>query len=89
MTDIIKPTIHFNGTSRLHLLETHQRLYSALDAAMEALKNAAPNGRDYYPQGDRVILTAIDQHRDRGLRIQSVMNEVAILLEHLADGVDQ
>lgn len=86
---IKKPTVHLNGTSRRYLLETHQRAFGALGEALEAIKAAAPNGRDFYPQGERAIVDAIEQHRDRLLRIQTVMNEVATLLEHIADGADQ
>jgi hypothetical protein len=44
------PTIHMNGTSPEQLVEQLMKAYRAVDDAMSALAEAAPNGRDYYPQ---------------------------------------
>jgi hypothetical protein len=44
------PRIHLNGTSAKELLQQAQNAGSALRRAYEVCSNAAPNGRDYYPQ---------------------------------------
>ncbi len=85
MTDIIKPTIHLNGTDRETLRLLYDNAFRAVVNAMEALRLAAPNGRDYYPQGAGVINRAIDQHRDRLRRLDTVAEELTALIEHVSE----
>jgi hypothetical protein len=73
------PTIHLNGTSRERLVEQLCEASAALDAAYEALKRAAPNGRDYYPQGPAAMEAAEREHRDRMARVDAVKQEVDAL----------
>ena len=70
------PTIHLNGTSKRELLEQYSAARQALEAALTALSNAAPNGRDYYPQGPMAILHAQDQHRAWYQSIANIRNAV-------------
>ena len=70
------PTIHLNGTSKARLIEGLCNAAAALDAAYNALKQTAPNGRDYYPQGPAALAQAEKEHSDRLRRVDAVKDEV-------------
>lgn len=70
------PTIHLNGTSHYELLAQHCTALDAIDRAIGAVQKAAPNGRDFYPQGQDAILTAIREHKSRLDRLQVLRKEV-------------
>lgn len=77
------PTIHLNGTSKAELFET---IFTALDAIAEAriaLEATAPNGRDYYPQGDLAIRQAIAEHRTRLVLLETIYDELHAIAEHV------
>ena len=77
------PTVHLNGTSAKDLYADLERAYDAIQVAWEVLRRAAPNGRDYYPQGPRVVYQAEDEHVSRLQRLQSVQQELELLMEHV------
>lgn len=82
---MIAPTIHLNGTSRESLLEALETAYRKLGEAYDALKQTAPNGRDYYPQGPNAIGQATSEHFARLKRIDEVRDELealAIAIQH-------
>jgi hypothetical protein len=79
---VIKPTIHLNGTSPGVLLEDLIRAADALRDAMQALRLAAPNARDYYPQGPKAIAQAAMEHAQRMDKLQGVLRELEELAEH-------
>ena len=58
MAKITLPTVHLNGTSAEELLGQVTQAAKKIHEAMAALANASPNGRDYYPQGDRAFTFA-------------------------------
>jgi hypothetical protein len=80
---MIFPTVHLNGTSKQTLLDDIEGAYAALDLAIRALANAAPNGRDYYLQGPTAIYTASAEH---GARLQKML-DVKKDLEALAENI--
>lgn len=47
LTEVPAPTVNINGTSKDQLMRDHQMARDALRDAVEALKSAAPHGRDY------------------------------------------
>ena len=47
---MIKPTIHLNGTSKDVLAKQYNDAVVLLRGALQAMEDAAPNARDYYPQ---------------------------------------
>lgn len=47
MTDLIRPIINNNGTSRQSMIDYRIAIRDALQNAMEALNEIKPNGRDY------------------------------------------
>jgi len=79
------PTIHMNGTSGRALLEGYCEAISAVQAALETLARAAPNGRDYYPQGPDACALADGEHDARKRALIGVLNELQTLAEHVAD----
>ena len=44
---MITPTLNINGSSADDLIQPRRDAYAALQAAIKALQQAAPNGRDY------------------------------------------
>jgi hypothetical protein len=73
------PTIHLNGTSKERLIEALCEASQALDLAFSALKQTAPNGRDYYPQGPEAIHKATEEHLARLRRLDDIKNEIDAL----------
>lgn len=82
---MIIPTIHLNGTSKESLIEDLCAASNALRAAYDALKQTAPNGRDYYPQGPKALEDATAEHFSRLSRVDSVRQEI----ESLAIAIDE
>lgn len=80
---LTKPSIHLNGTSGESLREGYEKAIAAVDAAIEAVAQASPNARDYYPQGNTAFGAADDEHVARMRRLQEVKAELAELYEHV------
>lgn len=78
--EVIAPHIHDNGTSPETLSKRLTEVYEKLDEAYSTLKEAAPNGRDYYnhPAGVKAMQLATAQHQDR-LRV------ISTLMDHLEE----
>ena len=81
---MMKPTIHLNGTSKAALLEDWDQAHEALTIGLRLLCQAAPNGRDYYPQGPDAIHKAQIEHTERVHRVRSVIKELEELSESIA-----
>jgi hypothetical protein len=75
------PTIHLNDTSREELIRQLQRAVEALTDAHFALENAAPHGRDYYPQGEDAIQQAMADHRERLMKLGDIQDEIMAILD--------
>jgi hypothetical protein len=58
------PSIHSNGTASHVLVDKYMQVLDTTNAAIAALSAAAPNARDYYPQGDGVIYEAFKIHEE-------------------------
>jgi hypothetical protein len=82
---MIVPTVHMNGTKGDDLVEQLMDAREALRLAVKALQNAAPNGRDYYPQGPGAINEAIEQHSRWRQSLDDVYRELGSLAEAIAD----
>lgn len=79
------PTIHLNGTTKEQLLEQIENAWAAVNAAIDALKQMAPHGRDYYPQGPDAITRARDQHLARMRKLQDVCDDLETLAQAIQD----
>jgi hypothetical protein len=82
---MMKPTIHTNGTSQGNLLGQVWHAKASVWLAIEALNQAAPNERDYYPQGLDVYRLAMAEHISRVNRLGDVWRELGELAELIAD----
>jgi hypothetical protein len=85
ITELTKPTVHLNGTSKASLAEALEAAGAAIHAAERTLRETAPNGRDYYPQGDCAIYKAQREYVSRLRRLISVREELELLREHLEE----
>jgi len=77
------PTININGTDHSELLTLYMRARKALDAAVEALGDAGPHGRDYQTQEAGALLRAQREHADRITAVRKVRAEIEAIAEHL------
>jgi len=78
------PTIHLNGTTRDELIRQNCDAAEAVRVAIQAVRNAQPNGRDYYPQGDGAIDEALRQHRRRMQDLEAIERELMEIAENIA-----
>lgn len=84
MDKLTIPTIHLNGSSREHLTAALEKAGTALHAAVAALNETAPHGRDYYPQADPMALSkATKEHVRRLARVQDVLEEIQSIHEEI------
>ena len=83
---LTKPTIHMNGSSVHDLSACLENAYAALRVAMEKLEECAPNGRDYYPQGNNAINQAMAEHYGRTKAILEIMRQLGELYLHVTGG---
>jgi uncharacterized Zn finger protein len=72
-----------NGTGRQELESQLSNAGAALQAAMEALRAAYPNGRDYYIQD--TFKAACTQWDARFEKLQTVYREIFQIYENVAD----
>ena len=76
----IAPCVHLNGTSKAALLDQLSEVYAALENARNTLKNAAPNGRDYYI-GPHSLKDAQVQQWERMKAIDAVQRSIEAEME--------
>jgi len=65
MSKLLTPTIHLNGTTGRHLLDQQLQVMEALQDVLTAMRNACPNARDFYPQGEGMATQARQAYNDR------------------------
>lgn len=82
---MMMPTVHMNGTGKETLLNDHVDAMAAIRGAMEALRKAAPNARDYYVQGDDAYTKAREEYSARQQKLADVLDELEVIASHLAD----
>lgn len=82
--ELVIPIVHLNGTSRESLIDNLSEVYNALEDVRGKLKQAAPNGRDYYPDPGRMDL-AVAQHRRRLSAIDALQNEIEAEMEAISE----
>jgi hypothetical protein len=72
------------------LLEDLERVYTACEELRRAMKNAAPNGRDYYPldgglPGGLRLCAAEKQYRHRMKMLDAIQDEVEAIVGGIND----
>jgi hypothetical protein len=74
---MIRPIININGTSADDLIEPRIAAYDALQAAMVALQQVTPNGRDYPGDNDQCVADR-EMHYARLRQIKLIMAEIMV-----------
>lgn len=82
---MIHPVVHPNGTAAEALLAQYTSAADALRDALEVLRAAAPNERDYYLLGKKAAQQAFAEHRARVERLTVTLRELETLAEHVLD----
>ena len=77
---VTKPTINLNSTS-----PGTSSPINGLRSAISTLRTAAPNARDYQTERLDAFALAMNEHRDRLARLESVMDELEQLAESISD----
>lgn len=72
---MIHPQVSNNGTSRTELIEVRMAVLRALHPAIQALQEAAPNGRDYQFRPEE-FAGAVREHRERVDSLEQVLREI-------------
>jgi hypothetical protein len=85
---LLAPLVHMNGTGHDTLIEGYLAAASALSDALDALQAAAPNARDYYPQGDDAYRQARAEHDRRANALRQVQAELQMLAENVQEQID-
>jgi hypothetical protein len=80
------PTVHLNGTSPESLIDGYTAALESVEAAIRAVIDTAPNGRDYYPKGPHAIHEATKEHADRVAKLNQVRGDLLALREWILDG---
>lgn len=86
---VIKPTVHLNGTSGKQLLKQNLDAIRAVDAAQNALAEAAPHRRDYYTQDGDGLLQAQVEHRRRMRKLEEIKSELWEIAKDIQDQNDK
>ena len=74
---LTKPTIHLNGSSAERLAEGYKKAYDAIGEAVAAVRETAPNGRDYPEIG--TLEKAQAEHPSRLTHLSNVLEELETL----------
>lgn len=86
--ELVTPIVHLNGTSAEALTGQLAEVAAAVHTARRLLDEAAPNGRDYYPEPGR-FEKAMAQHRWRQEQLdavyRSLLAETEVLVEWIVE----
>ncbi len=77
------PCVHSNGTGERGLIEQSRNVYNNLRQALSSMREARPNGRDYYPLGDWAYPKARDAHDTLYKQISDIANAYARLANNI------
>lgn len=72
---MVIPKVHINGTARSELIELRLVAKNAIEAAIAAVREAAPHSRDFYHTGG--YPAARDEHNRRIDQLQTLATEFA------------
>jgi len=77
------PLVHLNGSGRESLCDMREAVYSKLQEAEDALRQMAPNGRDYYiaEDGPQRLERATASHFRRLETLARLMEEMELECE--------
>lgn len=78
------PTVHLNGTHPDNLRRSNRAAAAAVREALARLAEAAPHGRDYYPQGDGAFAEAQAEHQARVAVLTAVYDDLMKITQRCA-----
>jgi hypothetical protein len=73
------PHIHINGTDAETLRDNYLKAMNAASALIDALRDCAPNGRDYYTISSDAASVAMTEHLARQRMADTVYRELQAL----------
>lgn len=82
----MKPLLHMNGSGKANLLPPAMETARALRKAQAALREMAPNQRDYYPLGAEAWTAAQDEYVAHAKALEQVLHAVEYHIGHLHRG---
>jgi hypothetical protein len=82
---MIAPTVHLNGTSKADLLAGYRKALDAFEVLIDAMKEIAPNGRDYYPQSPEAIYEAMEDHTYRFVQIRHIKSQIEAIAKKVSE----
>ena len=80
---MISPIIHINGTPREQLKQPYMDCYALLEDAAESLRQAAPNGRDYY-----LVPGRMQESEAQHVRRLKIIRDLQAELEQQCEAID-
>lgn len=85
---LLAPLLHLNGSSAKTLLDGYRAAHTALYDALVAMRESAPNARDYYPQGDDAFNQARREHDARVATVNNVLAQYEMIIENVDEQAD-
>ena len=76
MSALVTPILHLNGDRPEVLLARLEEAFRAVRTAIEAVRQCAPNGRNFYPDPGR-LARAQAQHDERLVRLWAVEQSIS------------
>lgn len=73
---MVAPTINNNGDNGEALLERHKEARRAIEAAIKAMREIAPHGRNYQTQPDSCLRFASEAYHLRLQALQEISSDV-------------
>ena len=81
---IIYPVINLNGTSSNELIEQNKAVWSALETALQRMREAMPHGRDFQTAGGMFIAEkAQEQRRGWMAEVEKIQANYVSIIEDL------
>ena len=77
-----KPALHMNGTSQADLFNQYLNAVLAIEAAIDAVGQAAPHGRDYYTQTPEDWQEAREEHEGTLIDLERMRARYTALARH-------
>ena len=86
--ELAVPFVHLNGDRRETLLTNLENAYTAVTAAMDAMRQCSPNGRNAYPV-DGLMKRLKSQYQARQEYLQAVADSLEAEAIALQEGNDR
>jgi hypothetical protein len=80
---MLLPRIHLNGSDPDQLFQGYMVALEKAQEALQALRAVDVNGRDYYPLGGNAVAEALEEHRARCGKLQSIIDDLSAIAEHI------